>query len=73
MLKEIIKPTEENFTIKIPKEYVNKELEVIIIPYNKPIKKKKILFGSLNKFARPELIEKEKEIAWNKVIKEKNE
>ncbi len=37
MLREIIRPTSENYNIHIPKEYINKEIEILILPftYNK--------------------------------------
>ena len=68
MIREIIKPTKENYTLKIPKEYINKKIEIILRPYEK-----RSLFGALKKYANPELIEKEKEIAWEKIIKEKED
>ncbi len=67
MIREIITPTNEYYTLKIPKEYINKKIEIILKPYDK-----KNLFGALEKFANPKLIKKEKKIAWEKVIEEKN-
>lgn len=32
MVREIIKPTENNINIQIPDEYINKKLEFIIFP-----------------------------------------
>lgn len=32
MIREIIHPTTENYTIVIPKEYLNKDVELLIIP-----------------------------------------
>ena len=39
MLREIIRPTRGSFNFNIPKEYINKEIEVIVFPheYNKEI------------------------------------
>ena len=34
MLREIIRPTSENFTIHIPKEYINTDLEILVLPFN---------------------------------------
>lgn len=44
MYREIIKPTNEEYTIKIPKKYLNSEVEILILPfslYNEQAKKKK--------------------------------
>ena len=32
MLREIIRPTNEHYSLDIPKEYINKEIEIIILP-----------------------------------------
>ncbi len=32
MLREIIKPTEKQLKIEIPQEYINKEVEVLVLP-----------------------------------------
>ena len=32
MLREIIKPTSEYYNLHIPKEYINKDIEVIVLP-----------------------------------------
>ena len=34
MLREIIRPTSENYNIHIPKEYINKEIEILILPFS---------------------------------------
>lgn len=59
MIREIIKPISNNFTISIPNEYINQEVEFILFPLNtneimqticKPNKTKNItnsLFGAL--------------------------
>jgi len=59
MIREIIKPVSNNFTISIPNEYINQEIEFILFPLNnneimqtiyKPNKTKNItnsLFGAL--------------------------
>ena len=59
MIREIIRPTNNNFTISIPNEYINQEVEFILFPLNnneviqtsyKPNKTKNItnsLFGAL--------------------------
>ena len=33
MLREIIRPTSENYNVHIPKEYINQDIEIIILPY----------------------------------------
>ena len=44
MLREIIRPTSENYNIHIPKEYINTEVEILVFPLNnldnKPINQK---------------------------------
>ena len=32
MIREIIKPQSQNHTIKIPKDYLNREVEILIFP-----------------------------------------
>ena len=32
MLREIVKPTSENYNIHIPKEYINTEVEILVLP-----------------------------------------
>ncbi|MEA3360754.1 MAG: hypothetical protein U9R17_15295 [Thermodesulfobacteriota bacterium] len=32
MLREIIKPTSESYNIRIPKEYLNQEVEILVLP-----------------------------------------
>jgi len=34
MLREIIRPTSENYNIHIPKEYINTEVEILVLPFN---------------------------------------
>ena len=34
MLREIIRPTSENYNIHIPKEYINTEVEILVLPLN---------------------------------------
>jgi len=39
MIREIIRPTSENYNIQIPKEYINTDVEILVLPLN--IKNKK--------------------------------
>lgn len=32
MLREIIKPQSENYNLRIPKEYINQEVEILVLP-----------------------------------------
>lgn len=32
MVREIVKPTTEHYDLLIPKEYINKEIEIMILP-----------------------------------------
>lgn len=34
MLREIVRPTSENFNIHIPKEYINTDVEILVLPFN---------------------------------------
>ena len=33
MYREIIRPTDENYMIKIPKEYLDQEVEILVLPF----------------------------------------
>lgn len=34
MIREIIKPTSENYNLVIPKEYLNQEIEILVLPFS---------------------------------------
>jgi len=34
MLLEIVRPTSENYNIHIPKEYINTEVEILVLPFS---------------------------------------
>jgi hypothetical protein len=34
MYREIIRPTDENYMIKIPKEYLDQEVEILVLPFS---------------------------------------
>jgi hypothetical protein len=34
MYREIIRPTNENYMIKIPKEYIDQEVEILVLPFS---------------------------------------
>jgi len=70
MLREIIRSQKNELTIKIPNEYLNKELEVVIFPLESPPKS---LAGIFKQYANKQLIKKEKDIAWEKAISEKHD
>jgi len=80
MLRQIIKPTSEFYNIHIPEEYINQEVEILVLPFSYPNKSvedkikttQKSLAGALHKYANSALIESEKEIAWEQVAKDKN-
>jgi len=40
MIREIIRPTSENYNIQIPKEYINTDVEILVLPLNTKNKKK---------------------------------
>lgn len=82
MLRQIIKPTSEHYDLHIPKEYLNHEVEILVLPFSYPLDKKttedkkenrRSLVGALSQYANPSLIEKEKDIAWDEVAKGKND
>ena len=63
--------------IKLPSDINSTDVELIILSEkNKrttvPVKKKKKLGGILNKYSNSLLIDKEKDIAWKKIIEEKH-
>ena len=33
MLRQIIKPTSEHYDLHIPKEYLNREVEILVLPF----------------------------------------
>lgn len=34
MIREIIRPSSNNYNIHIPEEYINKEIEILILPFS---------------------------------------
>jgi hypothetical protein len=80
MVRQIIKPTSEFYNVHIPKEYINQEVEILVLPFSysqteithKIKVSNKSLAGSLSKYANPSLIQNEKDIAWEQVSKDKN-
>lgn len=34
MIREIIRPSSSNYNIHIPEEYINKEIEILILPFS---------------------------------------
>lgn len=77
MIREIVRPEKTDLTIKIPNEYVGKDIEYIIFPVenHKVSKEKKYdigsLGGSLNKYADPNKIKLE-ENAWELHVMDKS-
>ncbi len=72
MIREIVKPKDNTLIIKIPQEYIGKEIEYIVFPLknNKGIEKKDLNFdnisvlgGSLHKYANKNKIKLEDK-AW---------
>lgn len=33
MLRQIVKPTTQHYDLQIPKEYINKEVEILVLPF----------------------------------------
>ena len=76
MIREIIKAEDNILTIKIPQEFVGREIEYIVFPVNSDTKKEtknssiSMLAGSLNKYADPSKRELEDK-AWELHIMDK--
>jgi len=78
MIREIIRPQYTNLTIKIPTEYIDRDVELIIFPIDKkeiaPNQKKsknqKSLRGVFNQYADKSKIPLEKN-AWQNHVVEK--
>ena len=77
MIREVIKPQYDNFTINIPKNYIDREVEFIMFPLDeKEIiqdikeKKRKSLRGVFNQYADSSKISLE-DNAWKNHIIDK--
>ena len=77
MIREVIRPQYNNFTINIPNSYINREVEFIMFPLDEAeivdeAKKQNIsiLGGSLNKYSNPSKIDLEDK-AWELHIEDK--
>ena len=60
-------------SLQLPDSFWGREVEIIVLPLqdiDKKFTKKKSLRGCLSQYAKPELMEKEKE-AWQEAVKEK--
>lgn len=49
MLREIIKPESENYILHIPKEYIDKEVEILVLPFEQPNSPDSNNFQKINK------------------------
>lgn len=73
-----VKLTRLKSIVDIPDDIDSPEVEIIIISEPSPVrqtrnkKNKKLMGGILNKYAKPELIAKEKEMAWSRVAEDKH-
>ena len=38
MTREIMIPKSENYCVVIPKEYINKKVEILVLPFETPLK-----------------------------------
>ena len=77
MIREILRPNSNNFTISIPNEYVNQKVEFIMFPLEKDesvqeIKQQdiSILAGCLNKYANCSKMDLENK-AWELHMRKK--
>jgi uncharacterized membrane protein YvbJ len=44
MYREIIEPTSQEYILKIPKEYLDQKIEILILPFSSHVDKKKESF-----------------------------
>jgi|GEM_PF-5626220 len=64
--------------VDVPNDINSSEVEIIVISEQVPGRKasakrvKKHMGGVLNKYANPELISKEKDLAWDRITEEKH-
>lgn len=49
MLREIIKPESESYILHIPKEYIDKEVEILVLPFEEPNSPDSNNFQKINK------------------------
>ncbi|MEA3554746.1 MAG: hypothetical protein U9R39_10170 [Campylobacterota bacterium] len=77
MLREVIRPQHNNFTINIPNSYLNREVEFIMFPLDEKeeiqeVKQQdiSILAGSLSKYANSSKIDLEDK-AWELHVMDK--
>ena len=77
MIREIIRPQQNQIILDIPEDYINKEVELIVFPLEEKEKDKiknkeniSSLAGSLSKYADPSKIDLESK-AWKMHIIEK--
>jgi len=77
MIREVIRPQQNSFTINIPNSYIDREVEFIMFPLDEQEEIKKIkqenilnLGGSLNKYADSSKIDLEDK-AWELHIMDK--
>ena len=79
MIREIVKPKDNNLVINIPDEYIGQEIEYIVFPVHTANIKEKVtdkdidsVAGSLHKYANPSKMESEDK-AWEMHVMEKFE
>ena len=81
MIREVIRPQQNSFTITIPNSYINKEVEFIMFPLDTTNKQEikdiseqniKSLRGVFNKYANNSKIELEKNAWQNHIIEKYN-
>lgn len=84
MLREIIKVKNTDYLIHIPEEYLDQEVEILVLPlsnnFENDTSRKKIIIsdgkmikskGIFSQYKNPELIQSEK-AAWSEVVREKH-
>lgn len=69
MVRKIIKPTDQDYLLHIPQEYINKSIEILILPFfeNKPFQSKDDDYLGILK--NGPTISKEQAIEWESDIR----
>ncbi len=75
MLRQIIKPQKTDYTIRIPDEYINQKVEILILPYKEPSDaENKASKGSraikISKYKIKSFIDIEDSVQWQRSMRE---
>lgn len=76
MIREIIRPTSEYYNLHIPKEYINQEVEILVLPFSYKKKQKETEYKDNDIFSKTSGILKTKNIdplEWQKEMRSDRE